>query len=128
VGVEFVALGNFSAPPHGVDPAEVDLGVYNIGKPVAYPGAASAGDQPVSRGLPNPKDSSSSVSRPSAKPVAYPGAAPAGFHPWIQLTLKIHKKPSSSISSPQRQRARGCNHKEGCSGSRLLPDPREECN
>ena len=39
VGVEFVALGNFSALPQGVDPADVDLGVYNVGKPVAYPGA-----------------------------------------------------------------------------------------
>ena len=38
-GVEFVALGNFSAPPAGVNAAEVDLGIYNIGKPVAYPGA-----------------------------------------------------------------------------------------
>ena len=39
VGVEFVALGNFSAPPAGVDPADIDLGVYSIGKTVAYPGA-----------------------------------------------------------------------------------------
>ena len=46
MGVEFVALGNFSAPPEGVDPADVDLGVYSIGKPVAYPGARSAGDRP----------------------------------------------------------------------------------
>ncbi len=45
-GVEFVALGNFSAPPEGVDPADVDLGVYSIGKPVAYPGAAPVGFHP----------------------------------------------------------------------------------
>lgn len=42
VGVEFVALGNFSAPPQGVDPADVDLGIYNIGKPVAYPGMSTS--------------------------------------------------------------------------------------